>query len=173
MQSFTTVQSLFDAGLVPLVEWALGLKNTPATIRTMIQNRLGSNADVPLAASTQFIARVNQAMARASGLERAEFVAPSAVPIDPSLFGREDFRYRVRVGLLTGGAEVSSVVVPVPSDRLLSAADIRDIAEGLVRNRSRVLMDTLPGGAADVALSVPDIEVGNVRVISVYRSPTA
>lgn len=173
MQSFATVQSLFESGLVPLVEWALGMKNSPATIRTMIQNRLGSNADVPLAASTQFIARVNQAMARASNLERGEFVGQQVIPVDPTLFGSEDYRYRVRVGIMVGGQEVSSVVVPVPSQQRLSASDVRDIAEGIVRRKDRSLMDTLPGGAAEVALTTPDYTVGNVRVISVYRSPTA
>lgn len=158
---------------MPLVEWAYGNKSTPNTIRTMIQNRLGANANVPLASATQFIARVNQAMARASGLERGESVPKQFIPVDPTLFGREDYRYRVRVGIMVGGSEVSSVVVPVPSQQRLTASEVRDIAEGIVRQKDRALTDTLPGGAADVALSVPGYDVGNVRVISVYRSPTA
>lgn len=173
MQSFTTVQSLFESGLVPLVEWALGMKNSPATIRTMIQNRLGSNADVPLAASTQFIARVNQAMARSASLERGEFVSPQAIPIDPTLFGYEDYRYRVRVGIMVGGVEVSSVVVPVPSQRRLSASDVRDIAEGLVRRRTPGVVESPGNETYKAALTTPDWTTGNVRVISVYRSPTA
>ena len=174
----SVISSIFDlfrlANAIPSVEASAGHGLGYNRIVENLRARLPVDTVISPNVLGQALSRIQRGLSIGADITAGRTIDPRLYPIDPTLPGETNYRYRVAVEISIpperGGGREQSIrtVIPIDSFGPLTLQQIQEIIEGEVRDLG--MRETIPGGGgADILLSVSSSSVRAVQIISAYR----
>lgn len=173
-----SLADLFRRGAVPSVEGTFGAGGSRDRALENLQGRLVAGETASQQTLTDALARIQLAGQRGKAIERGDAVAPSLLPVDPTLPAGTDFRYRVRVivelpnPLDPTETQRIDTVIPVDSGQPLSRQQIQDLVRPAVSSMARTT-GSPRFRAVDMALEITEAQIERIEIVSAYRGPLA
>lgn len=166
----------FSRSLVPSVESVLGQGFDVSRAVSTFVERHASGLSINRAVLMRAIQSVQRAIDLGKRINRGWSVDRADIPIDPTLKGVTEYRYRVLVNveyphpIYPRDVQTLSTIVSIDSNRMLSKRELVSIAKDITKRSITESVSPKMRAVMAAVASGPAI-TEEYRVVSVYRAP--